>query len=348
MIRVPSDTNDFFDLFFVIGLSQILEAAAGAPVALHWDALSPDAVIEGAGDLTEAAGLVHEHARRHAGTETWVGAVGDQEGRTRGVLSPRVGRFGDAAAWRHWQAERHRVIDTIAPEDGADLRFVGGLGEPAYWCVGRTGPQPERGASEWEMKTRNRGEEFVQNRLHDLARRVSARDAKAVESGLLGATTVDEAGKNSVTSRTPTGLRPPGITDNARAWCALWGLSAFPVRPVAPTATVTAPYSRTAAAPREPGARLVGVPVVSAPVTLASYRAIVRGAHLAEVTSHAARNVLGVQGDNDAPDVNVGKTWLRAHRVEGVTVGRKVFSDNANAPEPWLEFLTFESVADGG
>ena len=348
MIRVASDTNDFFDLLFVIGLSQILEATGGSPVALHWDARSPDAVIEGAGSLTEAAQRVHEHARRHAGADTWVGAVGNQEGRTRGVLSPRVGRFGDAEAWRHWQAQRHRTIDTIAPEDVADLRFVGGLGEPAYWCTGRTGTQPGHGASAWEMKTRNRGEEFVQNRLHVLARWVSEREVDAVESGLAGATTVDEAGKNSVTSRTPTGLRPPGITDNARAWCALWGLSAFPVRPVAPTATVTAPYSRTAAAPREPGARLVGVPVVSAPVTLASYRAIVRGAHLAEVTSHAARNVLGVQGDNDAPDVNVGKTWLRAHRVEGVTVGRKVFSDNANAPEPWLEFLTFESVADGG
>ena len=107
----------------------------------------PDAVIEGAGSLTEAAQRVHEHARRHAGADTWVGAVGNQEGRTRGVLSPRVGRFGDAEAWRHWQAKRHRTIDTIAPEDVADLRFVGGLGEPAYWCTGRTGTQPGHGAS---------------------------------------------------------------------------------------------------------------------------------------------------------------------------------------------------------
>lgn len=78
------------------------------------------------------------------------------------------------------------------------------------------------------MVTRNQGQEFVQGRLLPLAQKVAERSVQAVQDGLMGKDIVDEAGKNSATSRTATGLHAPSKTDNARAWCALMGVSAFP------------------------------------------------------------------------------------------------------------------------
>jgi len=39
----------------------------------------------------------------------------------------------------------------------------------------------------------------------------------------------DEAGRDAIDSRTATGLAGPGPTDNALAWCALWGISQLPL-----------------------------------------------------------------------------------------------------------------------
>ena len=106
-----------------------------------------------------------------------------------------------------------------------DLELIGALGEPAYWRFASNGPRPDEGANRWEMKTRNRGEDFVRNRLRQLARIVADRDATAIVSGLTGHTVEDEAykGKRSDESRTATGLTSPRFTDSALAWCACGG-----------------------------------------------------------------------------------------------------------------------------
>src|SRR5690606_8685909 len=76
---------------------------------------------------------------------------------------------------------------------------------------------------------RNRGSEIVGTRLRTLAAKVADRSPQAVASGLRGTVVRDEAGNDEPDSRTPTGLAPPGPTYNALAWCALWGISQFPV-----------------------------------------------------------------------------------------------------------------------
>src|SRR5690606_39049936 len=133
-------------------------------------------------------------------------------------------------SWHSLQQQRWHAID--GTPTGLDQRFIGALGEPAYWAASNDGIRPDNGASAWEMKTRNRGEDFVRNRLSLLAKSVSQRGEQQVLSGLLGTSIVDEVGKNGLDSRTPTGLAAPGVADNARAWCALWAISLFPVRPV--------------------------------------------------------------------------------------------------------------------
>jgi CRISPR-associated protein Csb3 len=79
------------------------------------------------------------------------------------------------------------------------------------------------------MQPRNQGSEFVGTRLRKLAETVAARDTETIAAGLRGDSIEDELGGNSSGSRTATGLASPGPVDNALAWCALWGISQFPL-----------------------------------------------------------------------------------------------------------------------
>lgn len=331
-----------------MGWRRFFEAETGDCARLWWSDTSDEATVDCGGLSTaDAAEIVRAHAARHSGVESWVQAAGDFSGSDRGALSPRVGRPTDDV-WPRWQRVRHGAINTISPEAVADSRFVGGLGEPAYWGIGRDPINPDFGASQWEMKTRNRGEDFVRNRLSLLAARVAQREPQAIAEGLTGERLVDEVGKGAADSRTPTGLRPPGPADNAMAWCALWGLSAFPVRPVAPTPANERPRSRTAGAWRGSRSTWVAVPVSSEPVTLARLRSVIRSAALRRVANSvlpaAERPTRSIQPEVEEARVAVDRAWLTQHRVAGVTVGRKVFTDNPNAPEPWIESVYFEAL----
>ena len=117
-------------------------------------------------------------------------------------------------------------------QTAGDYRYFGALGQPSYWSgkKNKDDLQSDNGASRWEMVTRNQGKEFVRDRLLPLSQIVAARSVDEVRDGLLGLRIEDEAGKNEATSRTATGLHAPSKTDNARAWCALIGVSAFPTR----------------------------------------------------------------------------------------------------------------------
>jgi CRISPR-associated protein Csb3 len=105
--------------------------------------------------------------------------------------------------------------------------------------------QQDNAASRLEMQPRNVGSEFIGNRLRKLAAAVAARDTTQIVSGLLGQSVRDEAGGDAADSRTATGLAAPGPTDNAVAWCALWGISQLPLAmrvqadPRIPTTAVT-------------------------------------------------------------------------------------------------------------
>lgn len=193
---------------------------------------------------------------------------------------------------------------------------MGGLGEPSYWWSKGDG-----GASRWEMKTRQNYQNFVHDRLRGLAEIVADRNVMAIVSGLIGQTVTDEAykGKRSNDSRTATGLTPPRFTDSALAWCALWGLSSFPVIHRLTGASVTA------------GAEPIGeftpthlvLPVLVGPHTLDRWRAVV----VSEQVIQAATST------ESAAAARSACAWLVAHGVRAILTFRVNVSDNDKAPE---------------
>lgn len=322
-MRIPIDLSDAFTLMAAMGVGAIVDdAVRGVRLSV-----TPDAATIDAGALTDTdiARIVHEHAvTRAAGS--WVAEVGSLDGAARAPLSPRIGMPSSAASWETLQRQRHASIDAILRDQRLDTRFVGALGEPAYWARGRDRVVVDFGANAWEMKTRNRGEEFVQNRLALLAASVAARSESQVLAGLTGASVRDEVGKDASTSRTPTGLRAPGRSDNALAWCALWAMSLFPVRPVMSGAGPTARRSRTGGVVYQSGASWFGIPVFGSQVSVARVRGVARSAALAEVVRAAA----------SGGGATAGRVFLARHGVNEVRVFRQYKSANDKAPEPWL------------
>ncbi len=157
---------------------------------------------------------------------------GSSEDGNEGADEPSAVPFRRSGTWQLVQQSRWEVLDelTTAGHHWLDLRFLAALGEPCYWSFNRKGDAlQDDGASRLEMQPRNQGSEFVGTRLRKLAATVAQRDAAKILAGLTGQSVDDELGDNTPGSRTATGLASPGPTDNALAWCALWGISQFPL-----------------------------------------------------------------------------------------------------------------------
>ncbi|WP_213455089.1 hypothetical protein [Rhizomonospora bruguierae] len=214
------------------GLAAIVEDGGLAGVRLSWTAgMAPRPVLSAPRATPEVIGeIVRRHAARHDTPESWPSrevATGER----RALMSPRISVISSREDWRSLQGRRHQVLQRLTEERALlDLRLIAALGEPSYWRFNRQGQRlQDDGASRLEMQPRNQGSEFVGNRIRPLAAAVAARTATAVSDGLLGRGVRDEVGKDAPASRTPTGFASPGPTDNALAWCALWGISQFPL-----------------------------------------------------------------------------------------------------------------------
>jgi len=213
------------------GLAATLEAQGSAGVRLGWTEGSNPRPFVVVPDEDEAAALIARHARAADTEGSWVNRDVVLKGSPRGLMSPRLTPFGDSETWRQVQQLRQEVLDTLTVS-GAwfDLRLLAALGEPCYWRYNRQGaPLQDDGASRLEMQPRNQGSEFVGNRLRRLAASVAVREPVQILAGLCGEAIKDEIGNDKSDSRTATGLASPGPTDNALAWCALWGISQFPL-----------------------------------------------------------------------------------------------------------------------
>lgn len=215
------------------GLAAILEDEGITGVTATWSREGDQRPVVRAPGMTseQIAAAVAGHAQRAADAASWLHRSVTLKGSSRALMSPRLTAFGDEATWQQVQRQRHRVLDELtAARRWLDLRFLAALGEPCYWVLNRQGIiQQDNAASRLEMQPRNIGSEFVGNRLRKLAAAVAARDNSQILSGLLGHTVRDEAGNDAADSRTATGLAAPGPTDNALAWCALWGISQLPL-----------------------------------------------------------------------------------------------------------------------
>ena len=197
--------------------------------------LNPKAVIEVDGISLPAVGQILQGlALQVSASEHWASQLTWRDSKEHAVslLTPRTGLptfkelSGEASAW--WQRLEDHRASTVAQLTPLEQDLIRGLGERSWWLSESSGLRPDLGASPWEMKTRNRGEEFLKNRFLPLAAEISTWDPEKIVSGLTGETRNDAVGRNKPDSRTATGFAPPGPCDNALAWCALWVMCLLP------------------------------------------------------------------------------------------------------------------------
>jgi CRISPR-associated protein Csb3 len=300
------------------GLADILHSAAVPDVQLTWEGTHP--AIHGE-QLTHQ--LVDDAVRAHIeGRRAWTEvSIGPER---RGVMSPRLSALKSRESWADLHHHRHRVLDELVERHAwADLRYLAALGEPSYWrFTPKQEPLQDDGASRWEMQPRNRGSEFVANRLRPLSSKLLARDSGQIASGLDGSTTVDELG-GQPDSVTATGLSTPGPVDNALAWCALWGIGQFPLTLGTRTAAVSAGHIGRGR--RE----WFCVPIWAGAWRAARLRTVLTSHQLRQVAASALPDVPGLTADPLA--LQAAANWLRARHVTGLLrfpIGR-FGSDNA-------------------
>lgn len=310
--------------FALYGLCAIIEHETNSSVRLKWtDESNPKPQLCARIDPGEIANAVRRHATRCASPQSWLAVTVENEGRHTAALSPRIATPSTPTAWRRLQSARHNGLDeTVAQSDDLGVRMIGALGEPAYWPTDRNA---DAGASRWEMKTRNRGDEFIGGRLTPLAKAVAARTADEILSGLTGQTIDDEVGRNKPESRSGTGLTRLGPVDNALAWCALWGISQFPVihRNGAQSGT-----AGTYVPPRRAYPDFVFLPVPTQPITLPRLRTILASRQLLSAATPAQTTDLVKTIAADA-----ARKWLIERSIRVLMSFPVWVSANTNAPE---------------
>ena len=230
-VLAGSDWRVLLSHLALFGLGAILEETEANP-RLGWTGgMAPRPAVTGAGcGPADVAAAVRAHAAYRASPDAWVARTLLNKDKLRGLMSPRLTTLVIPEGWRDLEERRNGTIDDVTVlRAELDLRMLGALGRPAYWRMHQRQRRQDDGASRWEMQPRNQGSEFVGTRLSPLARAVAARSDDEILGGLTGAEPIDEVGHGKADSRTPTGLAAPGPTDNALAWCALWGISQLPL-----------------------------------------------------------------------------------------------------------------------
>jgi CRISPR-associated protein Csb3 len=306
------------------GLGAILESQGVRDVRLGWTESGnprPYVSVPEADGLGLAA-LVGQHAKSLNSEGSWVQRDVIVGGSPRGLMSPRLSTFKEEGKWAEVQQERWTVQDKLTVDHRwFDLRYLAALGEPAYWSLSQKGePLQDNGASRLEMQPRNTGSEFVGSRLRKVAATVAAREPVRVLSGLRGDSVADEAGSDKLDSRTATGFASPGPTDNALAWCALWGISEFPVAMrVGGTARTSGHLN---------GGRREWF---YAPMWQGLWRpALLRSVLASQFPRVLASSGLGLSHYTET-EVSAARAWLRSRHVDGVMrfPVEKFGSDNA-------------------
>ncbi|MCA1228724.1 hypothetical protein, partial [Saccharopolyspora sp. 6M] len=213
------------------GLAAILDDAGDHDVLLSWtDTPDPRPRLHSTLTPEQVTATVHQHATDRADPASWLHTTFTSRGRSMALLSPRISSLrGDD--WTDLQQQRHHALNTLrARGTWLDQQLIAALGEPCYWSLTPQGELiQDNAANRFDMQPRNRGSEIVTTRLRPLAVALAKWTPQTIHTGLTGDTTTDTIGSQQHDSRTATGLAPPGPTDNALTWCALWGLSQLPV-----------------------------------------------------------------------------------------------------------------------
>ena len=341
---INGSIRDAFVHLTGLGIASIVEDVSGDEVRIGWKGQNSLELIT-SNNLSDSAiaEMVHEHAKNASEAE-WLNnvaeySVGESKIAERSPLSPRIGQL-DSRGYSQNTANREELIDSVADSILAQ-RLIGALGEPAYWAQNRMGlVYPDCGASCWEMITRNQGKDFFRCRLAPLASSVASRSVEEVRSGLVGESVKDEVGKDALDSRTATGLRKAGRSDNAQAWCALWGLNLLPTCPV--VLPEQAKYSNVTGAIRGREACFV-FPIIEEQLPLARWSAFFRNASLyrqamgelqnSYIPKEISMNVRPA-GQKKADEI-----WLQTHGCTGIVLFKRFVkpAKPPAAPEFWAE-----------
>lgn len=328
--QLPGDVTVALTHLALCGLAAIADDASGTPSRLWWtDDQVPVPTLTSVLDSRQLAEAVHAHAVEASSPASWLNqreATGSRAG--AGLFTARAKVPTDPAEWGRHAMDR-RAARRSLPASRLDGRLILGLGEPAWWRWERNANRPDEGASRWEMKTRNQGQEFLVDRLVPIARALADRTPQQILDGLTGHSVVDEPGKGSPDSRTATGLTTPGPADAAIAWCALWGLSTAP--PIPRRATI----SRTPGV--WPGERLhpttAGLPVFTEPVSATRFSQILLSAEF----DTAAAPIGTRTGATQAPTSrDSARAWLLEQGVRAIVVFPVLKAGTSSAPERQL------------
>lgn len=281
MLQIDGEIDDLFSHMTLLGLAAILEDAGVPGVRLWWDE-DERAVLSGGGlTALSAAELIHTHASERSSAESWLHDrftfSNGKKSTTVSTVAPRTASPEQPEDWQRLEAAREASLDKMTAL--LDHRLLAGLGYRSWWYYRGKEQRADVGANIWEMRTRNRGTEFVADRLLPIANVVASWSVDDVWRGILGEKIDDTHGKNSLDSRTPTGLSLPRPVDNARAWCALWALSLLPVAHlVDPSAAYPAYVPRRGV--REDELHQLIMPVPNKPTSLSRMRAMLRSSQL--------------------------------------------------------------------
>ncbi|WP_054952022.1 hypothetical protein [Flaviflexus massiliensis] len=327
-LQIAGSIDDLFSHMALLGLSSILEDAKIGPIKLWWDDdEKPNIQIPDTVDIMGISSIVRLHAESRSLDDSWIKETftiqQDRKQSTISLLGPRTASPVTSRDWEALESKREASLDKIP--NHIDLRLIQGLGYRSWWHrVGNT-TRADAGSNIWEMRTRNRGTEFLPDRLLPVAKVIADRTDEEIASGLQGLTTVDEHGGNAVDSRTPTGFSLPRPVDNALAWCALWGLSFAPV-PFKwdPSRSYPAYLPKDSVKAGKEQHQLL-MPVVNTPVFPARMRTLLRSQQLIAVADDRPKT---------APvDQQVAWQWLQDHGVAAVIRFPVRYVGSTSAPE---------------
>lgn len=347
-ITLAGDYRSALTHFALYGLAMLAETHHPGAVTLGWsDEVIPKAQldIEGVG-LDAVAEYILQYSVQLSSVDSWV-TVNNEYGSEKkkaifSPFSPRI-RGIDAQAnpydWHNHQKARFNALNQLTLDgDLLSLRWIFGLGEAAYWRFLRKENRPDHGASRWEMKTRNKGEEFVQYRLRPLCIELSQWSISDISSGITGVTLRDTIGKNAVDSRTSTGFTPPGPADVALTFAALLGIACFPVvRKIDQLSITPGAWPSDILHPDN-----MVLPIFAQKITPARLRAILRSQAFAEAVEQVCGVEAGIVENNTASVLGSARSavWLKDRGVKAVVRFPILLAGSSSAPERQVQYGT--------
>jgi len=194
-LHLTGDVRTAISHLALWGLAAIADEATGTCSRLWWtEDQTPDPTVETTLNAQRLAAAVHAHAQHASDLTSWLmkqETCGTRKG--SGLFTARAKVPTDPGEWRH-HAEEVRAARRAGIVSRLDGQMILGMGEPAWWRWERDANRPDEGASRWEMKTRNKGQEFILHRLVPLAQALANRTPQQVLDGLMGRAVVDERG----------------------------------------------------------------------------------------------------------------------------------------------------------